>query len=396
MEFADMRAAARCRIDTSAWHYYQATADDDIPADWPAASPDAARDGAPEDPAARDCAPANGTRNHAPPDPAARDIAAWNRITLTPRVLTGAGDPDAATWIPGAGHRGGARLRTPVMVAPTAGHGMAHADAELATGGAAAQAGALMVYSNSATVDVTTFGAAMRGPWWAQVYVHRDRVRSNDYLTRAVTAGAGAIVLTADLRGNAADAPFRRTVQPATRLGNYPDLPWSTISSRYESSLTPESIGEITSRTSLPVYVKGILHPDDADRAIEAGAAGIIVSNHGRRQLTGVIPSADALGPIVDAAAGRVPVLVDGGIRSGTDVVRALTLGADLVGIGRPVLWALAAGGREAVRVLLDDLTAETAQTMAAMGAGNIQDLRIPAHRHTYLAPAPDEGHHRG
>jgi len=339
MDLAPFQAAARRAMPDVAWNYYQATAD---PGD----------------------------------SDADADAHAWAQFDVVPRVLRGAGLPDTAVTLPESAHRGGATLGTPIMVSPTAAHGLAHPDAEPASGSGAAEVGALMVCSSSATTGVGTFGATMPGPWWAQVYLHRDRARSNDYLDRAVAAGAGAIVLTVDL-APPSDAPFRKTVQSqlTIRPGNFPDLTWPQLSALYELALRPSDVGEIASRTGLPVWVKGVLHPDDAVRALDAGAAGVIVSNHGRRQVAGVIPTADALGPVVRAVAGRAPVLVDGGIRSGVDVLRALALGATLVGVGRPALWALAAGGADGVSALLGELTAELAQAMAATGATTPADV---------------------
>jgi 4-hydroxymandelate oxidase len=270
------------------------------------------------------------------------------------------------------------------MIAASAGHGMAHPDGEIATGTAATGAGALMTYSNSATVEVGVFGAAVACPWWAQLYVQRDRGRSHDYLDRAKAAGAGAVVLTVDLAGPAGSAPFRQTVQSRLTAvpGNFPAMTWQQMSAQYAESLTLDDIGEIASYIGLPVHVKGVLHPVDAVRAIGAGAAGVIVSNHGRRQVNGVIPTADALGPVIDAVAGRAPVMVDGGIRSGVDVLRALALGASLVGVGRPALWGLAAGGSAGVRSVLDGLTAELVQAMAATGVTYLDELEPSMLRH--------------
>lgn len=236
-----------------------------------------------------------------------------------------------------------------------------------------------MVYSNSATVDVVRFGAATRSPWWVQLYLRAERQVSEIYLERAAEAGAGAVVLTADLAtaGPGTDPTFRSSVQATlpTTLGNYPGLTWGEVSAGYATGVTWRVVDEIASRTGLPVHVKGILHPDDALRAVDAGAASVIVSNHGRRQLPGVVSTAEALGPIVAAVDGRVPVLVDGDIRSGADVARALALGADLVGIGKPVLWALAGGGQERVRQVLDGLTGELVQVLTALGAARPSDL---------------------
>lgn len=267
-------------------------------------------------------------------------------------------------------------VATPIMVSATAAHGMAHPDAELATAAAAAAAGALMVYSSNAAVEVTEFGAAATGPWWAQVYILDDRRLTEDYLRRVVQAGPSAVVLTVDHMGAAAEAPFRTPTGPLpARPGNFPSLTWPGVGQHIAPGLVPDDIRRLADTTGLPVYVKGVLHPDDAVIAVNAGAAGIVVSNHGRRQVAGVVPTAEVLPEVVAAVDGRVPVLVDGGIRSGIDVLRAIALGAAAVGVGRPVLWGLAATGSAGVRAVLDGLTGELRQAMAAVGATSLDRL---------------------
>lgn len=307
-----------------------------------------------------------------------RDEIAWRQIDVVPRVLRSLRQVDTSTRLLGA------VVTTPVTVAATAGHRLSHPDGEIASGQAAARLGALFTYSSSASVEVTEFGAAVDGPWWAQVYVMKDFGLTSDYLDRLVAAGATAVVLTVDNPGTVGDAPFRARVQsrlPVTP-GNYPGLTWAQMSAQIEPNLWLDHIGRLASMTGLPVVVKGVLHPGDAAAAVSAGAAAIVVSNHGRRQLDGVIPTALALPDVVRAVAGRVPVLVDGGLRSGTDVLRALATGAVAVGLGRPVLWALAAGGADGVADLLDGFTAELRQAMAAVGAATLGDLTPDLVRH--------------
>jgi 4-hydroxymandelate oxidase len=304
------------------------------------------------------------------PDPDA-DAVAWQAIPLVPRMLRGLTAIDCSVRL------GGREFATPVHVSATAGHGLYHPDGEVGTARATAAAGALYCYSSSATVEVTAFAAAAGVPFWAQVYLMTDRSRTTDFVDRCVAAGASALVLTVDNPGPLGDPPFR-SVQSSlpVRPGNYPGWDWATMSSNFSPTLAPDLIGELAAASGLPVWVKGVLDPRDAVVAIDAGAAGIVVSNHGRRQLSGVVPTAVALPGVVDAVAGRVPVLVDGGIRSGTDVVRALTLGAAGVGVGRPVMWALAVDGPAGVTALLRELTAELRRGMAGMGAGSVAQLR--------------------
>lgn len=353
VDFSELRAAAVAGMDDVAWAYYRSTAE-----------PDPVADGA--------------------DGPHDRDVAAWWQFDLVPRVMRGAGMPDTNVALIDTQHRGGAVLRTPVAIAATAGHGLAHPDAEIATGTGATASGALMVYSNSATVEVGRFGAAVNCPWWVQLYLQQDRGRSRDYLDRAKAAGAGAVVLTVDVAGTASNAGFRKTVQSrlTAQPGNFPDLTWQQMSTMFAGGLTWDDLSEVAAYTGLPVYAKGILHPADAVRAIGAGAAGVMVSNHGRRQVAGVVPAADALVPVLDAVAGRIPVMVDGGIRSGIDVLRALALGASMVGVGRPPLWGLAASGAQGVSAVLDGLTAELIQAMAAVGATTLADLDRSMIRH--------------
>ena len=164
------------------------------------------------------------------------DIDAWADIFVVPRVLRGVGRVDTSVRL------GGAELRTPVLIAPTAGHGLAHADAENATARAAGAEGALMVYSSSATTEVTEFGAAAPGPWWAQVYVMRDRGVTRDYLDRCVAAGARALVLTVDYPGTSASPAFRSAVSGRLDAlpGNYPGWTWPEMSAAIDPSLAPE------------------------------------------------------------------------------------------------------------------------------------------------------------
>ncbi len=328
MDFDALMPAARARLEPISWDYYRAVAGGD-------------------------------------PD---RDQQAWADIDLVPRVLRGLTAVDSSLVIGGTG------FATPVMVAPTASHRLADPEGEVATARAAAAVGALMVYSSSAAVEVTEFGATATSPWWAQVYVLKDRGRTDDYLARIRAAGAEAVVLTVDNAGTFGDAPFRSSTRDLMTAmpGNYPGMTWAQMSAQIDPALTPDVIGEIAAGTGLPVHVKGVMHPADAVTAVAAGAAGIVVSNHGRRQLTGVAPVASTLAAVTAAVDGRVPVTVDGGIRSGVDVLRALALGATAVGVGRPVLWGLAAGGSAGVVDVLSGLTAELRQAMAGVGAESL------------------------
>lgn len=349
MSVDELRRAAKAALTPAAWAYYQGTA------------------GSPK-----------------------LDARAWSSVLLVPRVMTGLTSVDTATVL------GGSTLKTPVLIAATAGHRLAHPDGELATASASAAEGALMVYSSSAAVEVTEFGAGATCPWWAQVYVMRDRGVTNDYLDRCVAAGARAIVLTVDYPGAIAAPRFRSATQRLLDAtpGNYPQWTWPEMTAAIQPGLTPDVIGELAERTGLPVHVKGVLYAQDAGIAIAAGATGVVVSNHGRRQLAGVLPTSYALPAIVDAVAGAGAgiVTVDGGIRNGVDVLRALALGASGVGIGRPVLWGLAAAGIEGVREVVGTLTAELRQAMVSVGAATVADLN-----QDHIRPcATEPSRHRG
>lgn len=280
---------------------------------------------------------------------------AWAAIRLRPRVLRDVSTVDTSLTLLGAD------LRTPVVVAPTALHALAHPDAERGTGRGARAAGALTVVSTRASGDPTSTGA---DPWWLQVYVQRDRSRTAELVQRAAAQGAGALVLTGDTpyvgvkaRG---DFPAQVDVEDATRQ---------------DAATTLADIGWLADTSGLPILVKGVLRADDALACLEAGAAGIVVSNHGGRQLDRTLCTARALPDVVEAVAGRAPVLVDGGVRSGLDVLCALALGATAVCVGRPILWALAADGAGGVAACLAALTDDLGHVMALAGAGALAEV---------------------
>jgi 4-hydroxymandelate oxidase len=159
------------------------------------------------------------------------------------------------------------------------------------------------------------------------------------------------------------------------RPANYPTFSWPEMANAYDPALSPDHIGMLAEWSSLPVHVKGVLRPGDARTAIRAGAAGVVVSNHGRRQVPGVVSTALALPAVADEVGKEVLVTVDGGIRSGADVVRALACGASLVAVGRPVLWALAVGGADGIQSLLEDFVDELRNVMASCGADSVEAL---------------------
>jgi 4-hydroxymandelate oxidase len=306
----------------------------------------------------------------------AANLASWRRRLLAPRVLRGVGDVNTGVDVLGC------RMATPVAVAPMGQQGMADPDAECATAAAAAATGtvfAVSTYSTSTMEDV----AASGGSQWFQAYVLRDRGLTRELLQRAAAAGYRAVLLTVDApvagdRRRDRRNGYRLPTDPALRLANFPLN--GQLSAGYsielENTLTPDLITWVADVSGLPVAVKGVLRGDDALRCVQAGARGVVVSNHGGRQLDGAVATADALAEVAGALAGSgADVLVDGGVRTGADVLRALALGAHAVLVGRPVLWALAVGGEPGVRGLLTELRADLLRTMALCGVSSVAEI---------------------
>lgn len=286
---------------------------------------------------------------------------AFERWILRPRVLRGVVEPDTRTEVLGV------PLSMPVMIAPWAYQRLVHPDGELATARAAARAGTLMVVSTPAERHLEAI-AATDVPRWFQLYVLRDRAASERMLDRAVEAGYGAVVFTVDL-------PVGGLRYRDARNGF--EIP-SSVRARggdYDPYLTWDDIAWIKDRTGLPVLVKGILAAEDAPLAIEAGADGIVVSNHGGRQLDATTAGVDALPDVVEAVAGRVPVLMDGGVRRGTDVLTALALGAVAVLVGRPIAWGLGADGEDGVARVLEILRTGLENAMVLTGCHTLADV---------------------
>ncbi len=300
--------------------------------------------------------------------------AAFARQAIVPRVMRDVSSVDMSVEVFGR------RWPTPVFIAPTALQRMAHPDGELATARSAASRGMTLTVSTSASTDLAEI-AEVGGPRWFQVYFLADPGARRALIERAVAHGYEALVLTVDL---ARIGRRERDLRVGFRIPKGVEIPNVAVA----VGVTPEEVAsvEYVDRMSwadlewlagfgLPVVIKGILHPDDALLAIEHGAAAVQVSNHGGRQLDGAIASLDALAGIVEVVEGRVPVLLDGGVRRGTDVLIAKALGATAVGIGRPVLWGLAVDGQAGVGNVLDLLINELENAMALAGAPSIADL---------------------
>jgi 4-hydroxymandelate oxidase len=269
----------------------------------------------------------------------------------------------------------GEQLALPVMVAPSGRHGLAHPEAEVATARGAAAAGSLMILSSFSSLPLEDVAAA--GARWFQLYVYPDRSFTRDLVDRAKAAGYSALVVTVDT----AATPRLKYGLGELRRGLPTALPGETLTglpapaAMPDPALTGRDLEWLRDFAGLPVVVKGVLRGDDARECVEAGAAAIVVSNHGGRTLDGALATADALPEIVEAVAGRLEVYVDGGVRTGADVVRALALGARAVLIGRPPIWALALGGAAGVQNLLEGFRADLIRTLSFCGCASLEEV---------------------
>ena len=289
----------------------------------------------------------------------------WGRWLLRPRYLRGAGAPDPSTTLFGAA------LSFPVLVAPWAYQRLTHPKGDLATRRAASAAGTLMVVSSTAEDLIEDVAEAADGPAWWQLYVFSDRGATADMLARVAAAGYGAIVWTVDF-------PVNGLRHRDTRNGFVMPIGVHPAGMVYDPDLRWDDLEWIRKRApGLPIIVKGLLAAEDARLALEHGADGIVVSNHGARQLDGVLTPLEALREIVEAVDGRVPVLIDGGIRRGTHVLVALALGAAAVMVARPVAWGLAAHGEEGVAGVLAIFRAELENAMSLTGCTTLHEIEM-------------------
>lgn len=310
----------------------------------------------------------------------AQNLEAWSRWTLLPHVLRDVSTVDLTTTVLGT------RMATPILIAPTAMHRFFTADGELATARAAAEVGSVYVVSMAATHSVEDVAAeAPDGARWAQMYMLRDRGRTRALAERASAAGYGAIVASVDdeaVGRGIASASAGRLVPPDwmryPNLASDDDADSSDIMqlvTDFDPSITFDDLALFGEWSGLPVVVKGLLRGDDAARAVDAGASAIAVSNHGGRVLDGVAATADVVPEVVDAVAGRAEVYVDGGIRRGVDVVKALALGARAVMVGRPVLWGLCVDGAAGAAAVLTLLGTEFEAALTFCGATSVDEL---------------------
>ena len=309
---------------------------------------------------------------------------AFDRLRLRPRALVDVSRLDTRVKLFGQ------ELPFPILLAPTAYHRLVHPEGELATVRGANAAEATMVISTAATISVEEIARASTRPVWFQLYVQRDRGFTREIVQRAEAAGCRALCVTADtpvIGTRNRESRLKFQLPPGLETPNLKRPDQATTGSFHRTgereiytalldpTLTWKDIDWLRSFARVPVLLKGILNPDDADQAARAGVAGIIVSNHGARNLDTVPATVDALPMIVDRVAGRMPILVDGGIRRGTDVLKALALGASAVLIGRPYLYGLAAAGAEGVARVVNILRTEFETAMALTGRTSVASI---------------------
>jgi 4-hydroxymandelate oxidase len=290
------------------------------------------------------------------------NLAAFDKWILRPRVLVGVAERGTSTEVLGS------RVSFPVLVAPWAFQSRADPEGEVATARAAARAGTIMVLSATSSHRLDDVAKASNAPKWFQLYLYRDRGFSKEALLRAYELGFGAVVFTVDVpvlgkrdrdRRNELDMPIEG---PGQELDFDPSITWDDLAWIRESA-------------PLPLLIKGILTAEDARLAVDRGVDGIVVSNHGGRQLDGAPAALDALVEVVEAVERRVEVLMDGGIRRGTDVLKALALGAGAVMVGRPAAWGLAVAGEDGVANVLEILREEFDLAMALTGCRSVAEV---------------------
>ncbi|HZT96648.1 MAG TPA: alpha-hydroxy acid oxidase [Chloroflexota bacterium] len=309
---------------------------------------------------------------------------AFHNWRIVPRVLRGVDAIDLTTSILGI------NLKMPILLSPVAFQRLAHEEGEVASARAARDAGTIFTLSTLATRSIEDVGAAT-DRWWFQLYCYRDREVTLDLLSRAEAAGAMAIVITVDtplLGRREADERNSFALPTHMEMANltggaarrFSARPGESafaayVSNLWDPSLSWQDVDWVAARTNLPLLIKGILSPADARLALEHGGKAIVVSNHGGRQLDSAVASLDALETIAAMVQGSCPLLLDGGVRRGTDIIKALALGASAVMIGRPYVWGLALGGQAGVQLVLRLLRAELKLDLLLCGAGRPADV---------------------
>ncbi|MDF1827142.1 MAG: alpha-hydroxy acid oxidase [Legionellaceae bacterium] len=319
---------------------------------------------------------------------------AFKKIYITPRVLRGS--TQTQTDISLLNHA----LPYPLFTAPTALHCLAHPSGEKATISALNELKLGMTLSTMSSVSLEEIAARANTPLWFQLYIHKDRSLTQNLIQRAEKSGFNALVLTVDvpiMGKREQDIRHQFKLPEGVSAQNLPDNYFNTHANQaqgssiknhadalFDATLTWDDIGWIKSLTTLPIIIKGIMRADDAMLALKHGASGIIISNHGGRQLDTMPATIDVLPDIADTIQRKMPILIDGGFRRGSDVFKALALGADCIMMGRPILWALAAHGVEGVKRLFEIYQDELKETMILCGCNTIEDIRT--HGRTLLS----------
>jgi 4-hydroxymandelate oxidase len=314
------------------------------------------------------------------------NVDAWSRYQILPRMLRGVGERSLATTVLGT------PISMPVLVPPMAFHGLCHTEAEEATARATAAEGMIFCASTMSNKSLEAIAAASNGPRWYQLYVYRDKEITRSLVDRAERAGYSALCLTVDTPiAGLRERDRRNNLRMPTHLelGNFPATHTAMhhtgsgkgsslaqyIHAQWDPSLTWKDVEWLQSITSLPIVVKGVMAPDDAVASFDHGAKAVVVSNHGGRQLDSVPAPITVLERCVQAVGDRGEVLLDGGVRRGTDVMKALALGARAVLVGRPVLWGLNLDGSDGVRAVLQHIRGELDLAMALAGIARVEDI---------------------
>ncbi|APZ49141.1 lactate oxidase [Jeotgalibaca sp. PTS2502] len=305
---------------------------------------------------------------------------AWNNKGIVPRVLADVENPDPSTSI--LGHD----IKVPFIMAPIAAHGLAHETKEAGTAKGVSEFGTIMSISAYSGAKFEEIEEGLNGgPRWFQIYMSKDDEFNKNIIDEAKADGATAIILTADatLSGNRETDirnkfvyPFGMPIVSRYLTGSGKNMSLNNIYSQSKQKINRDDVKFLKEYSGLPVFVKGIQSPDDALMAIGAGADGIWVSNHGGRQLDGAPGSFETLEGISKAVAGRVPIVFDSGIRRGEHIFKALASGADIVAIGRPVLYGLALGGWKGVRSVLEYFEKDFKRVMQLAGTQTIEDVK--------------------
>ena len=298
-------------------------------------------------------------------------------MRLQPRVMTDVSEVDVSVELLGK------KLPAPILLAPTGGKNSGHPGADLICARGAAHVGTIYSVGGGGMDRLEDEGVQLT--WWSNTAGTPDQESARSYALRAEDGGAAAIVLTVDNQyqsnrdrnnRNRFDYGYMSSGVPQADQGQPPRSPAvAAMWQRHTPNLTWKWIDWVRSRSQIPIVIKGVLDPMDAELAVEHGAAAVVVSNHGARQLDSVMASIDALPDVVEAVGGKIPILLDGGVRRGTDVLKALALGATAVQIGRPYIWGLAGFGQEGVQRVWELLAAELKLAMALAGKANVRSL---------------------